>query len=151
MISPRRPSTRVLLLLALLALGLTVLAGSATAQTRVGGPCRYDDFPGRATITAIAPLADPRPDQPYEAQVVTFAFAPDQAIVGERLYAPGKVYTLTLAGGRLPGPRFVASYGLRPGFRLSCRLRLLRQGTCTPVLFDFPDLDLTSSMDYGRP
>ena len=74
---------------------------------------------------------------------VTFTFAPDRPITGDPLYEPGKIHHLTLTGGGAPGPRFVARYGLRPGKTLPCLLRTIRQGTCTPVLFHFPGLDLT--------
>ncbi|MGD9608874.1 MAG: hypothetical protein AB7U59_05670 [Desulfovibrionaceae bacterium] len=105
------------------------------AQGLVGGPCRYVDYPGRATIVTV------NPETP--AMDVTFTFAPDRPIAGDPLYEPGKVHHLTLIGGSAPGPRFVERYGLRPGLTLPCLLRTIRQGTCTPVLFDFPGLDLT--------
>lgn len=111
------------------------------AQGLVGGPCRYVDYPGRATIVAVTPAGQAG----TPAMDVTFTFAPDRPISGDPLYEPGKVHHLTLIGGSAPSPRFVQRYGLRPGLPLPCRLRTIRKGTCTPVLFDFPTLDLTQT------
>jgi hypothetical protein len=130
--------------------GVALLAGTAMAQTRVGGPCQYADFPGQATIMAVAPAGGAGHGLPYAGLTVTFTFAPDNPIANEPLYVPGKTQVLTLAGGRPPGQRFVERYGVRPGRVLPCRLRLIRQGTCTPVLFDFPGIDLTSAIDLQK-
>ncbi|GAB7078354.1 hypothetical protein [Megalodesulfovibrio paquesii] len=112
-----------------------------------GGACQYDEFPGQATIEAVAPQAEPRPDLPYAALSVTFSFVPDSPVRSE-LYEPGKLHHLSLAGGRPPGERFVTAHDLHRGRTLPCRLRIIRQGTCTPVLFEFPGIDLTSDVDF---
>lgn len=148
---PKFPIRRLLVLLVACAFGLALSAGTAPAQTMVGGPCAYADFPGKATITAIAPLTEGGQGLPYPGLTVTFTFAPDQPLAGEPLYVPGKVHYLTLAGGRPPGQRFVDKYKLRPGLTLPGRLRLIRQGTCTPVLFEFPGIDLASDIDFPKP
>lgn len=150
MIRPTFPIRRLCVLLVACTLGLMLSAGPAPAQTMVGGPCAYADFPGKATITAITPLAGGNQGLPYPGLTVTFTFTPDQPMAGEPLYVPDKVQHLTLAGGRAPGQRFVDTYKLRPGLSLPCQLRLIRQGTCTPVLFEFPGIDLASPIDFPR-
>ena len=135
--------------LIIITLGLG-LATPALPQTIVGGPCRYGEFPGKATITAITPRPDPQRSLPYPGLDVTFTFTPDEPIAGDPLYVPGKTYPLTLAGGRAPGKRFVEKYGLHPGMTLPCQLRLIRQGTCTPVLFEFPGINLASDIDFSQ-
>jgi hypothetical protein len=150
MLLPKFPRKRLMFFLVGCAVGLTVLASAAKAQTLVGGPCQYADFPGQATVTAVGPQAEPDQGLSYAGLAVTFTFAPDRPIAGEPLYVPGKVHHLTLAGGRAPGQRFVDKYKLRPGLVLPCRLRIIRQGTCTPVLFDFPGLDLANDIDFSK-
>jgi len=125
-------------------LGTLLLAGTAGAGQMVGGPCRYDDFPGQAAIVAVTPQAG---DKRLE---VTFTFTPDRPLKGDPLYVPGKVWHLTLTGGQAPGPRCIKTYGIRAGRHLPSRMRLIRKGTCTPVLFDFPGIDLTDDPD-ARP
>ena len=126
------------------------LAGSSAA--RVGGPCAYADFPGTAVIVSVtphpaspanAPAAGAQMPPPGSGYDVVFTFTPDAPILGEPLYQPGRSHTLTLVNGTAPGPKFLQKYGIAPGKTFACRLRLIRKGTCTPMLFAFPDIDLT--------
>ena len=126
-------------------LAVGVPAGLSRAAGLVGGPCAYVDYPGKATIVAVT--AQQRAGNDVPGLEVTFTFVPDAPITDDRLYEPGRTYPLTLTGGQAPGPRFVAKHDLRPGRALPCRLRTIRQGTCTPVLFDFPGIDLTDDPD----
>lgn len=122
-------------------LGMLLLAQTAWAGSLVGGPCRYDMVAGTATVVAVTPqTAGNRLD-------VTFTFAPEKPITNEPLYVPGKVWHLTLIGGQEPGPRFVQKYNIRPDTTLPSRMRVIREGTCTPVVFDFPGIDLTHDPD----
>jgi len=122
-------------------LGMLVLTGTALAGQLVGGPCRYDDIAGQATIVAVTP------QETGNRLDVTFTFRPNTPLVSEPLYEPAKVWHLTLVSGQAPGPRFVKRYGIRPGRVLPGRMRLIRKGTCTPVLFAFPGMDLTRDPD----
>lgn len=147
---PHHPFLRLTVLFVACIFGLIVQIGAAQAANLVGGPCRYDDFPGQATIVAVSPQpADAAMDPSRPGLAVTFTFAPDQPIA-DPLFVPGKVYHLTLVSGQTPGARFVARYGIKPGRALPCRMRLIRQGTCTPVLFDFPGIDLTKDLDLPK-
>ncbi len=136
--------------------GLALFPATAAAQgARVGGPCRYDDFPGTAVIASVAPWRPASPAEgsptPYPPLAVTFVFTPSAPIVGEPLYRPDAVHGLTLVNGMPPGPRFIAKYGIAPGKAFPCRLRLIREGTCTPALFDFPGIDRTDYFELTRP
>ncbi|MGE4536391.1 MAG: hypothetical protein AB7D37_04890 [Desulfovibrio sp.] len=133
---------------------MDALAG--VAAPRVGGPCTYADFPGKAVIVAVTPRPLDTPatsaiPTPYPAFDVTYTFTPDTPIAGEPLYTPGRTYTLTLVNGMAPGPRFLQKYGIAPGKVLPCRLRVIRQGTCTPVLFTFPGIDRTDYFELKKP
>lgn len=116
-----------------------VLAGPPAL---VGGPCAYASFPGKADIIAVAQT--PKPTGPKKTFSVTFTFTPQTPLSDEPLFRPEAVHTLTLTGGALPGEEFVRTHHLAPGRVLRSVLRIIRQGTCTPVLFDFPDIDLTN-------
>jgi hypothetical protein len=129
-----------------------------SAATRVGGACAYADFPGTAVIVSVTPHPASATNAPAAgAQTpppgydVVFTFAPDAPIAGEPLYQPGRSHTLTLVNGTAPGPKFLQKYGIAPGKTFACRLRLIRKGTCTPVLFAFPDIDLTDYFEQQQP
>ena len=133
-----------------------ITAGAGDPHTRVGGPCAYAAYPGKAVILAASP--EPRdaattrgPATPYPGYTVTYSFIPDAPITGEPLYRPGEVRTLTLVNGMAPGPRFLQKYAIAPGRTFACQLRVIRQGTCTPVLYTFPTIDLTDYFELKEP
>lgn len=148
---------RSVLFTVLSCLGLCLAAALPVhaSDGRVGGPCRYADFPGQAVITAVSPWQPDAPGQtagtPYPPLRVTFTFTPVMPLEGEPLYRPGRAHTLTLVNGMPPGPRFVAKYGIAPGKVFPCLLRVIRQGTCTPVLFAFPAIDQTDYFELRQP
>ncbi|EFL53245.1 conserved hypothetical protein [Solidesulfovibrio fructosivorans JJ]] len=122
------------------------IALAGVAATRVGGPCTYADFPGKAVIVAVTPqpktpVTGGGIPTPYPGFDITYTFTPDTPIAGEPLYTPGRTHTLTLVNGMAPGSRFLQKYGITAGKVFPCRLRIIRQGTCTPVLYDFPGID----------
>jgi hypothetical protein len=145
---------RLVVLCALAACLLPAAAGAAAVGLR-GGPCRYDVFPGAATIVSVVPWQPASPTEgiptPYPPLTVTFRFTPEAPIVGEPLYAPDKLFTLTLVNSMPPGPKFTAKYSIAPGAVVPCQLHIIRQGTCTPVVHVFPGIDLTDYFELtGR-
>ena len=44
----------------------------------------------------------------------------------------------------------VEKYGVRPGAALPCVLRVITSGTCTPLLFEFPGIDLADYFETGK-
>jgi hypothetical protein len=114
----------------------------------VGGPCQYKAYPGRAAILsvqkqegqtqAVAPAADA-----YE---VKFSFTPDEKIKEDWVRVEGKEHQLLLANSTFPRPGFLKKYKIEPGKCFECYLKVITRGTCTPVLFDFPTIDLS---DYS--
>ena len=123
---------------------LPVLAQAAGPE-RVGGPCRYESYPGTATFVDVKPWQPDSPTAgvptPYPPLTVTFTFAPAQPIANEPLYRPGAVHTFTLVNSMPPGPHFAAKYGIKAGTVVPCQLRVIREGTCTPTVFEFPGID----------
>jgi hypothetical protein len=115
----------------------------------VGGPCQYKAYPGRAAILsvqkqegqtqAVAPAADA-----YE---VKFSFTPDEKIREDWVRVEGKEHLLLLANSAFPGPGFLKKYGIEPGKLFQCNMKVITRGTCTPVLFEFPAIDLR---DYAE-
>jgi hypothetical protein len=111
----------------------------------VGGPCHYKSYPGQATILSVQKREGPargngRVGKEYE---VKFSFTPADDIEEDWVRVEGKGYLLMLTNSRHPGPAFLKRYGIEPGKRFECDLKVITRGTCTPVLFDFPTIDLS--------
>lgn len=115
----------------------------------VGGPCEYKAYPGRATIVSVQKKERPaKAGAPLSAVYeVKFSFTPHGEIKEGYGRVEGKEYLLLLANSSYPGPGFLKKYGIKPGKFFECYLKVITRGTCTPVLFDFPTIDLT---DYSE-
>ncbi len=119
---------------------------------RVGGPCTYADHPGTATILAVVPAVPDKnvPAPPYPGMTVTYVFKAAASLPIQGIHEEGKTQTLTLINGWPPGKRFLEKYGIRPGAALPCVLRIIRSGTCTPLLFEFPGIDLADYFEIEK-
>ena len=119
--------------------------GTENSQPRmVGGPCQYKSYPGRAEIISIRKV-EPGPVQgapPYDPFEVKFSFRCDGKIEEPHAQVEGKEHLLTLKNSFYPGARFLQKYGIQVGRVFDCNLMVIQQGTCTPVIFDFPAIDL---------
>ena len=134
---------------------LPVLADAASLE-RAGGPCRYESYPGTATFVDVKAWQPESPmagvPTPYPPLTVTFQFVPNQPITDEPLYKPDAVHTFTLINSMPPGPRFAAKYGIKACATVPCQLRVIREGTCTPVVFEFPGIDRADYFELtGKP
>jgi hypothetical protein len=110
----------------------------------VGGPCEYKTYTGRAEIISVRLIALPKghPGPPHENYEVKFIFFPNQRIDESYAQVENKPQLLTLTNSWYPGPRFLEKYGIAEGKTFDCRLKVITRGTCTPVVFTFPEIDL---------
>ncbi len=117
-----------------------------------GSGCEYVQIPGNATIIA---LQEPRPDSNNCANAVevVFHFEPDDPTVSERYQWNwdgveigywDDTDTITVGDGKNPPREWAMSHGLVEGsVHRSIRQELTKCCPCTPVVFTFPELDLT--------
>jgi len=121
-----------------------------SAEKRVvGGPCEYKVYGGHAKILSIH-KKDLPPEVGGSSNVVyevKFSFTPDEEIKEAYGQVEKKEYLLLLTNSSYPGPGFLKKYGIEPGKYFGCYLKVITRGTCTPVLFDFPTINLT---DYSE-
>ncbi|HOO90505.1 MAG TPA: hypothetical protein PLA74_06745 [Syntrophales bacterium] len=110
----------------------------------VGGQCEYKKYEGRATIVSIH-----RKEQPdsyhgpaYEQYEVRFTYHSDEAIREEYARIDARESLLLLKNSWNPGPRFLGKYGIEEGVSFDCYLKVIIRGACTPLIFDFPTIDL---------
>jgi len=116
----------------------------------LGGPCDYKTYKGHAAITHIAPKEIPgdRDLPPCQSYDVKFIFFPDEAIDEPHGRIEGREHTLMLTNSRYPGPRFLEKYGIRTGKSFECHVKVIVRGTCTPILFEFPTIDLRDYFEF---
>jgi hypothetical protein len=126
----------------LILLGVPLLrAGSEGFQGRMGGPCEYNHYQGKARITSIKEL--PEPNQGREKFEVKFIFLPEEEIKESFARVEGREFLLLLANSTYPDGRFLDRYQVKPGRVFDCILKVIRKGTCTPMMFDFPGINLS--------
>jgi hypothetical protein len=117
--------------------------GSASGNRQVGGICEYQQIHGRAVITDVRE-ADPHANNCIDAVEVVFTFTPDEpSASGRYRFAnhPDTQQYLRVGSGMNPPRAWVRSKGLVKGSVHNCIRSEIVKGTCTPVVFTFPDLD----------
>jgi hypothetical protein len=143
-----------------------VLAGAlAPAAARDGGAEQkgpamiggYEEHPGTCTILAVEQTAQSMAQETasggpgYPGYEVAYSFsgpeAGDNALMRNAL---ADRHTLRLTNSWYPGRRFLKTYGIAAGKMFSCTLKVITKGTCTPTLFDFPDIDRSNYFESGR-
>ena len=122
------------------------LRGAPKTPKVVGGPCEYRVYKGHATILSIQKQAGRQAGScgsAYECYHVRFSFQPGEKIEESFAQVGGKVFSLLLRNGWYPGPKFLHKYAIEAGKVFDCDLNVITRGTCTPVIFDFPAIDLS--------
>ncbi len=128
--------------------------GHASAQPgaqpgdMIGGQCRYVQHPGTCTIDSMEKTPDSTAQASlgggpgYAGFAVGFTYtgvqAGDDALVRQAL--EGR-HELRLMNSWYPGPRFLERYGIAAGKSFACTLNVIAQGTCTPTVINFPQID----------
>ena len=119
---------------------------------KVGGQCEYSKYHGKAAIVSIIPKPSSSHSAGpfYEEFEVGFRFVTEEEIKEVHGRIEGKEYVLTLANSRYPGPKFLKKYGIKVGKFFDCSLNVITKGACTPIMFDFPDIDLSDYFEIER-
>jgi hypothetical protein len=111
----------------------------------VGGPCNYKTYPGTAQVVSIekAYVISQDGKKNADGYDVHFVFHPQ--ITPEQPYArvEGKTHALLLTNGSRPRMGFLKKYGIAAEKTLPCELAVIVKGTCTPIIFKFPTVNLT--------
>ena len=126
----------------LLSLGVVFLGSEGRGEgppMEVGGQCDYHRYEGRAEIISLEKTGNPqnRADEKYEAK---FRFFPDRKIKESFAQVEGREFQLEINQSPYLSPGQVRKYGIQTGRSLSCVMKVISRGTCTPVLFEFPSL-----------
>ncbi|MCM8769725.1 MAG: hypothetical protein NC911_08700 [Candidatus Omnitrophica bacterium] len=116
----------------------------------VGGPCEYNKIDGSCQIISITKTAESIHQATigggpgYEGYEIKFKFSPSSFAQDEGSLsrdALNKEHTLTLANSWYPGEKFLEKYQIREGAFFDCKICIIAKGACTPVAFEFPDIN----------
>ncbi len=112
----------------------------------VGGPCHYKTYPGMAEVISVEKIKDSNEGENKDAYDVRFLFKSHASPKAPFARIEGKPQRFLLANGSAPKGGFLKKYDIAVGKELPCDLEVIVKGTCTPIIFKFPTVDLT---DYA--
>lgn len=122
------------------------------AEELLGGHCSYSSYIGTAEIVKIEKTmtsmeqAKSLGGPGYEGYEIWFSFKAGQQIKEEwARESIKKMHLFRLANSWYPGIQYIEKYKIKVGNTYRCTLKVIQEGTCTPLLFEFDDL---KSNDY---
>ena len=121
------------------------IADSRGPGVRTGGQCSYKSYNGTAKILSVRKMELPTApgEKACERFEVKFHFQAGENIEKGWMGKENPEGILLLKNFVNPGRKFLDKYSIGQGKNLECVMRVIEKGTCTPILFDFPGLDLT--------
>jgi hypothetical protein len=114
------------------------------SSQKVGGPCEYKDYKGKAEIVSVQKIefgsASTGIKNPHESYKVTYYFYPDNKIQETFVHVESQYFVLLLPDSSYPDPVFIKRNDINPGNKFDCVLKVITKGTCNPMIFTFPTL-----------
>jgi hypothetical protein len=113
-----------------------------------GGPCDYSTTLGVATIMAVK-TADLSDNNCKDAVEIIFNFVPDNPAARSHYrfpLSPDTGRNFVVGDGKNPPGNWALNKGLIEQSSHRCARQEIINGTCTPIIFSFPDIDCT---DYA--
>lgn len=104
---------------------------SGDSAMRVGGPCEYREVAGTCRFDTIEPSGANAYGEGFR---TLFTFFPESSSEPQ---ASG--VSLKIGDGQDPTNRYLRENRIEPGRRFPCVRRVLVRGTCTPVIYAFPE------------
>ena len=105
----------------------------------VGGECNYALYPGQAKIVSVKKITSTEIPGSTSFEI-RFAFHSDRTIKESFVRTEGKTFLL-LHGNLYPDDAFVRQHDIAVDRFYPCIMKVITKGTCTPVLFEFPDME----------
>ena len=110
-----------------------------------GGECDYKVISGKAVIISISNAPSTSNNCPNDPQEIKFNFTPDNSENINNYLFPNWKDTcnfITIHAGKNPSKNWAERNNIHINDELKCYRNEIIQGTCTLVVFKFPDLDL---------
>jgi hypothetical protein len=110
-----------------------------------GGRCTYVKYEGKAKIKSIAPAPVAEYNCPENPMQILFEFTPDTITDRQKYkfdnYNDTACY-MRINDGANPSNKWIAFNKVEIGKVFKCFRMEQALGTCTPVIFEFPDINL---------
>ncbi|MBD3232432.1 MAG: hypothetical protein GF315_01770 [candidate division Zixibacteria bacterium] len=123
-------------------------AKSENQEQNIGGPCSFSDIPGYAIIQAIEEAPADQYNCPNDPVEVRYNFFPDDSNSVKNYRFPDwsdENRRLTIGAGMNPPREWVERESLLVEQRYQCIRHEIQEGTCTPVYFEFPEIDFSKA------
>lgn len=127
------------------ALILPLIFISCSSESKSGGDCTYTSYEGYAVIKSITPAPASEYNCPDKPQKIIFEFTPLDLSVRQKYRFTNfsdTAVSMRINDGANPSIAWVKKNKIEPGKKFRCFRTELTDGTCTPVVFKFPELDL---------
>ncbi|MFO7939642.1 MAG: hypothetical protein R6U66_07830 [Bacteroidales bacterium] len=112
--------------------------------------CIYKKIPGKAIIISITDAPANANNCPNNPMLIEFNFIPDNKDATSTYLFPNwedNSNFITIHDGKNPSTTWIDRNEIKLDTELTCYRNEITEGTCTPVTFEFPDLD-TSPENY---
>jgi hypothetical protein len=146
---------------------LSLLIGGIICAEEIGGvigsACSYEKIQGEAKIISITKTEESvrqamiSGGPGYEGYVINFKFIPkevqqqnSQVSSDYRANIIEKEHLLQLTNSWYPGDKFLEKYKIETGKNFNCVMGLITKGSCSPVTFEFPDIDASDYFETKR-
>lgn len=131
-------------------IGFGACSPKVESPRTVGGPCEYLEIPGTAKIVSVKEAPSTESNCANAVQV-SFDFVPNDPAAVSSYRFPNWKDTgqhFIVGGGMNPPKVWVQERGLVEGSEHACVRSEITKGTCTPVIFSFPKIDMTGWDKY---
>ena len=136
----------IIFFLILLISVITACAVKDVKKILVGGPCDYKEIEGTAVITSIVDAQSDDYNCRKRPVKVSFDFTPDDSSAKSKYLFPNvsdSRQNIRLSGGLNPPKDFMKVKGIIVGTSHKCVRKEIIKGACTPVLYEFPEIDFS--------
>jgi hypothetical protein len=135
--------------LALLIISLGLGCKSKKDNVKIGGNCSYTNYNGVAEIINILKTEESAAQTKvnggpgYEGYEIRFVYHTNEKIDESwALEAIKKEHLFQLANSWYPGIKYIDKYKIKTGNKYNCKLKIIKTGSCTPVIFEIENLDM---------
>jgi hypothetical protein len=146
---------------------LSLLIGGVIRAEEIGGvivdTCSYEKIQGEAKIISITKTGESTQQAMisggpgYEGYVIHFIFIPSQekqensqVSSDYRANIIEKEHALQLVNSWYPGDKFLEKYKIETGKIFNCVMSLITRGSCSPFVFEFPDINTSDYFETKK-
>lgn len=118
--------------------------GCGATGDPITGPCSYTETSGQATIVSLNNSNPSEYNCSNDPVEVVFHFTPSDPLRANDMTDNSR--HLLVGDGMNPQRNYIISKGFAVGTIHECKRNIIKSGGCSPVVFAFPNVDLS---DYG--